>query len=168
MPNNSASALDEIDLKILQLLQEDSKMGIQAIADRVEKGISTVHTRVKKLERMNIIKKYTAVLDPVALGWTTQALIFVTLRYRSPGKGVVISMEDFCKEIAEHPYVQSVYIVSGQHDVVLVVRAKDVNKLNDFIMVVLRESPAVERTLTMFVMSSFKESLEITDLLIQS
>jgi Lrp/AsnC family transcriptional regulator for asnA, asnC and gidA len=166
MPKKTSLVLDEIDLKILQLLQEDAKMGIQAIADNVEKGISTVHARVKKLEKHNIVKKYTAILDPIALGWTTQAFIFITLRYRSPTKGDIISMQDFCAEISEHPYVQSVYIVTGQHDLILLVRSKDANGLNEFILNYLRESPAVERTQTMLVMSSYHESLGIKDLLV--
>ena len=168
MPKKTSVVLDEIDLKILQLLQEDSKMGIQAIADKVEKGISTVHARVKKLEKQAIVKKYTAVLDPIPLGWTTQAFIFITLRYRSPTKGEVISLQDFCSEISEHPYVQSVYVVTGQHDLILLVRAKDASDLNNFILEYLRESPAVERTQIMLVMTSYHESLEIKGLLSES
>jgi Lrp/AsnC family leucine-responsive transcriptional regulator len=153
--------LDETNLKILELLQEDCKIGVQKISEKVGKGISTVHARVKALEQSNIIKHYTAVLDPVMLNRPTLALIFVTIRYRVPGQSDLLSQKEFCQEIAKHPFVQEVFVLSGQYDVFLKVRTKDVEEMNRFIVDFLRELPAVERTLTMFVMDDFLETQEL-------
>jgi len=156
-----ATAPDEFDVQILEMLQEDSKLGIQKIAASIGKGISTVHARVKSLEDRGFIKRYCAVLDPALLDRSTLALIFVTIRYRVPGKDDLLSQKQFCQEIAKHPYVQEVFVLGGQYDVFLKVRTKDTAEMNRFITEYLRELPAVDRTLTMFVMDTYLESLAL-------
>ena len=164
MPRDSDAVCDDINLKILELLQEDCKLGVQKISEVVGKGVSTVHARIKALEQSNIIKHYSAILDPVQLNRPTLALIFVTIRYRVPGEPDLLSQKEFCREIAKHPFVQDVFVLSGQYDVFLKVRTKDVEEMNRFIVDFLRELPAVERTLTMFVMDSFLETLQLRKL----
>ncbi|MFW9834633.1 MAG: Lrp/AsnC family transcriptional regulator [Candidatus Thorarchaeota archaeon] len=161
MSKTSKSAIDDTNLKILELLQEDCKLGVQKISERVGKGISTVHARIKALEEDGVIKQYSAILDPVLLNRPTLALIFVTIRYRVPGEPDLLSQKEFCQEIAKHPFVQEVFVLSGQYDVFLKVRTKDVEEMNRFIVDFLRELPAVDRTLTMFVMGNFLETQEL-------
>ena len=164
MSKTNPSAIDETNLKILELLQEDCKMGVQSISESVGKGISTVHARIKSMEQSKIIKQYSAILDPVLLNRPTLALIFVTIRYRVPGEPDLLSQKEFCQEIAKHPFVQEVFVLSGQYDVFLKVRTKDVEEMNRFIVDFLRELPAVDRTLTMFVMDNFLETQELRKL----
>jgi DNA-binding Lrp family transcriptional regulator len=156
--------LDDIDMKILKLLQEDCKRSISEISQIVDKGISTVHARIKVLEKMGVIRQYTAVIDPSLLGRSTLAFILVTVRYRTPGKNEILSQREFCKEIAQHPYVQDVHVLGGEYDVLLKVRTRDVEELNRFIVDFLRNMPSVDRTLTMFAMESFLETLELRDI----
>ncbi len=164
MSRHRQSPIDETDLKILELLQEDCKLGVQKISTVVGKGISTVHARIKALEQRDIIKQYSAILNPLLLDRLTLALIFVTIRYRVPGEPDLLSQKEFCEEIAQHPYVQEVFVLSGQFDVFLKVRTKDVEEMNRFIVEFLRELPAVDRTLTMFVMGNFLETQELRKL----
>ena len=63
MSKTRQSTIDEINLKILELLQEDCKLGVQKISEVVGKGISTVHARIKALEEDKIIKQYSAILE---------------------------------------------------------------------------------------------------------
>jgi Lrp/AsnC family leucine-responsive transcriptional regulator len=165
MSKHGFALLDDTNFKILELLQEDCKIGVQKISEEVGKGISTVHARVKALEQSKIIKQYTAILDPVILNRPTLALIFVTIRYRVPGQSDLLSQKEFCQEIAKHPFVQEVFVLSGQYDVFLKVRTKDVEEMNRFIVDFLRELPAVERTLTMFVMDTYLETQELRRLI---
>ena len=158
MSKHEYAVLDDTNFKILELLQEDCKIGVQKISKRVGKGISTVHDRVKALEQSKIIKQYTAILDPVLLNRPTLALIFVTIRYRVPGLSDLLSQKEFCQDIAQHPFVQEVFVLSGEYDVFLKVRTKDVEVMNQFIVDFLRKLPAVERTLTMFVMDNYLET----------
>jgi Lrp/AsnC family leucine-responsive transcriptional regulator len=165
MSKQEFAVLDDTNIKILEMLQEDCKIGIQKISKRVGKGISTVHDRVKALERSKIIKQYTAVLDPILLNRPTLALIFVTIRYRVPGQSDLLSQKEFCQDIAQHPFVQEVFVLSGEYDVFLKVRTKDVEEMNRFIVDFLRKLPAVERTLTMFVMDNYLETQELRKLI---
>jgi DNA-binding Lrp family transcriptional regulator len=156
--------VDETDLKILGLLQDDCKMGVQRIAKQVGKGISTVHARIKAMEQKKIIKKYSAILDPNLLDRPTLAFIFLSLRTRMPGRDGMLSQKEFCKEIAEHPYVQGVYLLSGEYDVILKVRTEGVDEMRGFIVDHLRELPSIERTLTTFVLENYLETLELRNL----
>jgi DNA-binding Lrp family transcriptional regulator len=158
------SDLDKIDIQILQLLQEDGKMSREEIAKEVGKGISTVHARIKALESSGVIKKYTAILDSAKLSRQTLAFVLIRIRYYAPGQEGMLSQRDFCKEIAQHPLVQDVHVLSGEYDVLLKVRAKDIDEINHFIVDFLRHKPAVDRTLTMFAMDSYLESTELRGL----
>ncbi|MFW9918610.1 MAG: Lrp/AsnC family transcriptional regulator [Candidatus Thorarchaeota archaeon] len=153
--------LDKIDLEIIDLLQENARMKIGDIAAKVNKGISTVHNRIKALEEAGVIKQYTALIDGASVGRPTIAMVLITVRYRVPGRRDVISQREFCKEIAEHPFVQSVHVLSGEFDVLLKVRTHDVEEMNRFIVDFLRQMPAVDRTLTMFVMDTYLDSNRI-------
>jgi Lrp/AsnC family leucine-responsive transcriptional regulator len=67
--------INEIDRKIVTLLQQDARLSNAALAKKVGLTTSTVHERVKKLERKGVIKGYVAVVDPEALGKPITAFI---------------------------------------------------------------------------------------------
>ncbi len=156
--------LDSVDREILALLQTDCKQNISSIADAVGKGISTVHSRIKSMENPDVIMGYKAVVNPHAVGRDVLAFILTTVRYRVPGQQKVLSQREFCRQIAQHPLVLGVYVLSGEYDVLLKVRAKDIEELNHFIVEFLREIPAVDKTLTMFAMETFLDSLELRNI----
>jgi DNA-binding Lrp family transcriptional regulator len=156
--------LDEIDLEILSILQKDSKRSIAKIAQDVGKGITTVHDRIQALQKTGVIKEYSAILSPEHLNRETLAFILVTIRYRVPGRKTVLSQREFCQEIAGHHLVQGVHVLSGEYDVLLKVRTKNIDEMNHFIVDFLRELPAVDRTLTMFAMDTYLDSLELRNL----
>ncbi len=161
MTGKNSVDLDKTDIMILELLQENAKLTVAQIAKKVGKGISTVHSRIQNLKELGIIQKYTAVLDPSKLGRTTVAFILITIRYRIPGRKTVLSQREFCQEIAQHPLVQEVHVLSGEYDVLLKTRTRDIDELNRFIVDFLRNIPAVERTLTMFAMDTYLDTLEL-------
>jgi len=159
-----STSIDETDLKILMLLQEDAKMGVKKIAEQVGKGISTIHARIKAMEQKKIILKYTAVLDPILLNRPIMAFIFISLRTKSSGGKGALSQKEFCKEITQHPFIQGVYLLSGEFDVILKVRTKSVDEMRTFIVDYLREMPSIERTQTTFVLDNYLETLELKNL----
>ncbi|MFW9786941.1 MAG: Lrp/AsnC family transcriptional regulator [Candidatus Thorarchaeota archaeon] len=156
--------LDETNLKLLQLLQKDSKQSIKNLSDELGIGISAVHARMKSLEKAKVIDRYSAVVDPAKIERGTLAFILVTVRYRVPGRKGVLSQRAFCEEIASHPLVQGVHVLSGEYDVLLKVRAENIGEMNKFIVDFLRELPEVDKTLTMFAMDSYLDTLELRDL----
>jgi Lrp/AsnC family leucine-responsive transcriptional regulator len=156
--------LDDTNKKLLHLLQKDSKQSISKLSDALGIGISAVHARMKTLIETGVIKYYTAVVNPDKIHRGTLAFILVTVRYRVPGRKGVLSQREFCEQIAIHPLVQGVHVLSGEYDVLLKVRADSIGEMNKFIVDFLRELPEVDKTLTMFAMDSYLDTLELRDL----
>lgn len=164
MTEKNSLEFDDKDLTILESLQKDSSRTIASIADEVGLGISTTHNRIKSLEDDGVIKGYHAVLDGDKLNRSTVAFILTTVRYRVPGQPEVLSQRQFCNDIKQHHLVQEVHVISGEYDVLLKLRARDVEEINDFVVEFLRQIPAVDRTLTMFVMEEFLSTQAIRGL----
>ncbi|TFF83745.1 Lrp/AsnC family transcriptional regulator [Candidatus Thorarchaeota archaeon] len=164
MTEKSSVSIDATDIQIMKELQKDGRATNAKISKRVGKGISTVHARVKALREHGYIEKFTTVLDPKRLDRGTLAFILVTVTYRVPGGSKVISQRDFCKDIAGHRLVQAVHVLSGEYDVLLKVRAKDIEEMNRFIVDFLRKKPAVDKTLTMFAMDTYLDTLSLRGL----
>ncbi|MHA1964936.1 MAG: Lrp/AsnC family transcriptional regulator [Candidatus Thorarchaeota archaeon] len=156
--------LDEINKKLLHHLQKDGKQSISKLSDALGIGISAVHARMKTLKEAGVVTQYTAVVDPDKVNRGTLAFILVTVRYRAPGRKGVLSQREFCEQIAGHPLVQGVHVLSGEYDVLLKIRAESIGEMNKFIVDFLRELPEVDKTLTMFAMDSYLDTLELRDL----
>jgi DNA-binding Lrp family transcriptional regulator len=79
--------VDEIDRKILAELQQDGRLTVTELAERVRLSVSPAHRRLRALERSGAIAGYRAHLDAHALGLTFEALVFVTMRTPSASRG---------------------------------------------------------------------------------
>jgi DNA-binding Lrp family transcriptional regulator len=73
-------SMDPVNRKILALLQEDGRLTVTELADRVGLSISPCHRRVRELERSGAIRGYRAVIDPEAIGLAFEAIVFITMR----------------------------------------------------------------------------------------
>jgi DNA-binding Lrp family transcriptional regulator len=162
--SSAHSHYDATDIEIMKILQRNARAKHADIAKKVDKGISTVHARMKRLKKDGLIDKYSAVLNPKMLGRGTLAFILVTVTYRIPGGEKVVSQREFCRDIMGHRLVQSVHVLSGEYDVLLKVRARDIDEMNRFIVDFLRKKPAVDKTLTMFAMDTYLETHELRGL----
>jgi len=156
--------LDKKNLDLLYLLQRDCKQSIANLSEEIGIGISSVHARMKALKESGVIKNYSAIVNPDKVKRGTLAFILVTVRYRVPGRKGVLSQREFCEQITGHPLVQGVHVLSGEYDVLLKVRAETIGEMNKFIVDFLRELPEVDKTLTMFAMDSYLDTLELRDL----
>ena len=72
--------MDAVNRKILALLQEDGRLTVTELAERVGLSISPCHRRVRELERSGAIRGYRAVVDPEAIGLAFEAIVFITMR----------------------------------------------------------------------------------------
>jgi len=73
-------SMDAVNRKILALLQEDGRLTVTELADRIGLSISPCHRRVRELERSGAIRGYRAVIDPEAIGLAFEAIVFITMR----------------------------------------------------------------------------------------
>jgi len=141
--------VDDKDRKILDLLENNSKLTTNQLSKKTAIPITTIHNRIKKLEKDKIIQKYTLKLDSKRLGFQLSSYILVTFDYHENKK---FSQEDAAKKIKSLPNVVSAEIVTGETDLLIKVLATDVEDLNNFIIKKLRNVEGVDKTRTMVVL----------------
>ncbi|WP_297495295.1 Lrp/AsnC family transcriptional regulator, partial [Thermococcus sp.] len=97
----SRSGLDDIDRKILMILQRNSRTPLREISKEVGLAESTIYERIKKLKDRGVIKKFTVILDPDSLGF--KILAFILIKARAGMYGHVAD------ELKKYPQICEVY-----------------------------------------------------------
>ncbi len=147
--------VDEIDRKILDMLQCNAKLSNAELAEAVGLNVSSVHERVKKLERKGIIKGYVAVVDAEKLGKPLLALVRLTVNSHEASKSTV-------RELCERePDILECHNVAGEDCYILKVRAEGPKQL-ERLLVAIKASAEASRSITNIVLSTHKESSRIT------
>jgi DNA-binding Lrp family transcriptional regulator len=108
-----------------------------------------------------LIKGYRAVLDGGKLDRGTLAFILASVAYAHPGVDVTLSQREIAEEISKFPEVQEVHIISGDWDMIIKIRAKDVEEVGRFVVDKLRTVKGIEKTLTCMVFNTVQENLLI-------
>ncbi|MEM0313274.1 MAG: Lrp/AsnC family transcriptional regulator [Candidatus Bathyarchaeia archaeon] len=149
---NSRHPLDELDLQILGLLQEDSRLSYNKIASKLGISVGTAYNRIKSLEEQGVVKCYTALLDASKIGYELTALILI----QAEGKHLV----EVENEVAGLSNVMAVYDITGDFDIAVIARFKNREGLNHFIKKLLA-IPYIKRTVTNVVLNVVKEDPRI-------
>ena len=152
--------IDEIDAKILELLQADGRLSNAAIAEEVGLTTSTVFDRVKKLEKRGVIKKYVAVVDPDAVGKSITA--FVRLVVGTTGEAEYASCKtQFAEACMAETAVLECHTIAGDDCYMLKVRVGSTKELEQ-LLERLRSLAHVVKSTTNIVLSTFKEEFTIS------
>ena len=150
-----SNELDDTDLRLLELLQDD---GLQSMAD-LSKAIgvapSTLNDRVKRLGRLGAISGTHAHVDPHVLGLDLLAFVFV-------GWSEATVEADFLKRVASASQVLECHHVTGGWNYLLKVRVRDTRALEAFLGTVLKQVKGLQRTETLIVLSSPKETMRLS------
>ena len=144
--------MDEKDEKILKLLRENSKLTAQQISKKVLMPITTVHNRIKKLEKEGIIKKYTLEVDNKKIGRAIAAYVQIIVDYKLL-KEKKMSQHDLAKKLKQHEFVEEVAMITGGTDIIIKVRVESVDELDNFVTRYLRNIEGIEKTQTMVVLN---------------
>lgn len=144
--------LDDVDLAIINALKENAKLGIREISRMLRKSPSTIINRVRRLERLGVIKGYTALVDYSKLGYQINAITLLQV------DGAHI--EEVEKILASEPNVRSVYDITGEYDVMIISTFEDMSKLDAFIKKLLK-LPYVKKSVTNIAFRVVKESPHI-------
>jgi len=152
--------LDEKDLAILTLLQKNCRMTARETAQKTNSPITTVFAKIKKMEQQGIIKEYKAVLDSKKLNIDTTAFILASFSYRNGEKP--LSQRFIAEQIAKFPEVQEVHIITGDWDLLIKLKAVNVDAVGKFVIDKLRLVRGIEKTLTCMVFETQKETTDIT------
>jgi len=153
--------LDEKDLAILVLIQENSKLTAKQIAKKINSPITTVFAKTKRLEEIGIIKQYRAILSPEKLNLGTAAFILASVSYRAKSNDAPVSQREVAEEIARFPEVQEVHIITGDWDLLVKLRAENVDAVGKFVVDKLRLIKGLEKTLTCMVFETVKETTSL-------
>jgi|TARA_B110000263_G_C15310662_1_gene512981 DNA-binding Lrp family transcriptional regulator len=140
--------LDEIDQKIIRVLEKDARTSLRKISKRVDVSLGTVSNRVKKMEKNGVIKGYSVILNPEEIGWELNVVIGLRIQ-----KGRLIEIQE---KIAKDSRVYGVYDVTGDFDSMVIARAKNRKDLDDLSKNVL-SIDGVERSVTHLVLNTVKE-----------
>ncbi|MCW4023368.1 MAG: Lrp/AsnC family transcriptional regulator [archaeon] len=149
---DSHHKVDEIDRKIIRLLQEDARKSFNKIADSLGIAVGTAYNRVKNLEDSGILKGYTILLDSARLGYGLTSLILI----QADGS----YLADVEKQLASLDEVICIYDITGDYDMAVVARFKDRGALNNFIKSALK-MPHVSKTVTNVVLNVVKEDFRV-------
>ncbi|MDP5308024.1 Lrp/AsnC family transcriptional regulator [Paracoccus spongiarum] len=119
--------LDEVDRKILSLLQEDASLSLDQIADRVGASKTPVWNRIRKLREAGVIRRQVAILDPEALG--LEACFFVLIRTAEHDKDWAAR---FLQALRERPEVIEAHRLAGDIDYILKVQVRNARAYDRF------------------------------------
>ena len=150
---STPARLDEIDMRLLELLQEHGRTSQHDLAQAVGLSSPAVGERLRKLEERGIIRGFHAVLDPKRLGRDVTAIIFV---------GITGSQyyPEFRRRAVEHPEILECHSVTGQGSHVLKIRTDDTSSL-EALLAEIQSWPGVQWTTTSIVLSSIKETASL-------
>jgi Lrp/AsnC family leucine-responsive transcriptional regulator len=153
--------LDKRDKEILKLLQKNCKMTAKEMAKKIGSPITTVYSKIKRMEELGIIRQYKVILDSKKLDKGTTAFILVSFAYRPGGREKPLSQRDVARQIAVFPEVQEVHIITGGWDILIKVKADHVDTLGKLVMDKLRMVEGVENTLSCIVYETVKETTDV-------
>jgi Lrp/AsnC family transcriptional regulator for asnA, asnC and gidA len=123
-------SIDEIDKKILNVLQRNDKISYRELSNKLQLAASTIHNRVTKMIEEEIIKQFGAIIDPEKIGYHTIAMIGLSV---DP-----VKMNEIAEIIASYDETQLVAISSGDHDIIVQITAKDEKSLWNFINIKIK------------------------------
>jgi Lrp/AsnC family transcriptional regulator for asnA, asnC and gidA len=140
--------VDDLDLKILKLLQEDGRASFTAIAEKLRLSESTIRKRVQVLQKRDIIKQFTIEIDPYKIGIRTVAIVGVDV---DPTK-LLEAAQTLC-EIEE---IRSVATSTGDHMIMTEIWTKDGRELTKLISEKIGKIDGVKRICPAIILEKLK------------
>ncbi len=150
------SKLDVIDLKILSILQKDSRVTMQDLAERVGLSVSPCHRRVKLLEESGVITRYSAMVDQKSLGLHVSVFISIKLERQKEE-----DLDRFAKAISGWSEVLECYLMTGNRDYLLRVVAADLASYETFLKTKLTRLNGIASIESSFALSQVKYSISL-------
>jgi DNA-binding Lrp family transcriptional regulator len=145
--------IDGVDQRIIASLVADARASYADIGIRVSLSAPAVKRRVDRLRAAGVIKGFTAVVDPAAVGWNTEAFVELFCTGRTTPTQIAVATR-------RHPEVVGAYTVSGEADALVHLRASDIGHLEQALER-LRAEPFVTSTRSMIVLSRLVDSLTV-------
>lgn len=148
-----AEKFDKIDLKILRILQENSKITNLDLSKKI--GLSPAPTleRVKKLEQTGVIASYHAMVNANAIGLNVKTFVLVNLAWQKEN-----ALENFITKLNDIDEVTECYIITGEADFLLKIICKDIPAYEQLLFKKLSQLEEIERLKTLMTLSTVKDT----------
>ena len=149
-------SLDSKDLSILALLQQNARMTVKEISEKVHLSTTPVHERIKRMEAEGVIKQYAAIVDYSKVKRGLMVICYVSLKEHSKNAGV-----KFIKTINMLNEVIECYNISGEFDFMLKVVAENMDAYYDFHVNKLSPIENMGHVQSVFVMGIIKQTHQL-------
>jgi Lrp/AsnC family leucine-responsive transcriptional regulator len=149
-------ALDSKDIAILRMLQENARITVKEIADKVHLSTTPVHERIKRMEESGVIKQYATLVDHTKVKKGLMVICYVSLVQHSKHAG-----DKFIKAVWELNEVIECYNISGEFDFMLKVVCEDMNAYYDFHVNKLSQIENMGHVQSVFVMGIIKQTHQL-------
>jgi Transcriptional regulators len=149
-------SLDNYDKAILRELQQDASISNLDLSKKIGLSASACLARTKNLVESGVIQKFATIVDEKKLGMETIAFVLVNLTPLNRS-----TIHSFLEDIKRLPQVQECYTLTGSHDYLLKIVAKDMKSYRDFIIDSLMRNTAVSGVETSMVMGVEKRTVYV-------
>jgi len=148
-PRRSVEAsIDEVDRRLISFLREDGRLSVNELAGRANVSRANAYQRLGRLRASGVIRRFTVEVDHKLLGDAITALVLVDIDQHA--------WRDLTARFLSLPGVEYVGFTAGTFDVVLLVRAADMETLRDVVLEQLQAMPEVRSTQTSFVLEEVR------------
>ena len=148
MPRTADGAVDQVDRRLIDLLREDARMSVNDLAAQANVSRANAYQRLGRLRESGAIRRFTVDVDHRQLGDSITALVFVDIDQHA--------WREMGARLLELPGVDYVGFTTGTMDIVLIVRAPDMQHLRDVVLERLQSFPEVRSTQTSFVLEELR------------
>lgn len=143
--------LDEVSLKILDILQKQADISNAELAERVGLSVSPCWRRVTEMREKGVIRGSVMLVDPESLGLEVNVFVHVTLKHQDKH-----SLEEFTDTVSNRPEVMECYLMTGEADYLLRVVVENLKKYQVFIQECLTQIRSVASIRSSFALSQVK------------
>lgn len=145
--------MDELDKRILNQLQEDSRQPLEDVAEKVGSSRSAVWRRIQRLETEGVIKQHTVILDPEKAGLGVMVIAQVKMQAHSRD-----SLPFFIEKVKSFKEVIECHTLMGDVDFFLKIRVKDVQAYEDFFWNNLSQIEGVREINSSIALTAWKDT----------
>jgi len=145
--------VDNIDIKIIKLLQENARVTASEIAGNINLSVPAVSERLKKLESSGVIKQYTTIVDPVHMNKTLMAIVFVTLERPR-------FADTFAEFVKKQNDILECHYLAGDSDYALKVVTENTSTLQE-LLDHIKSLQCVQKTRTTVILSTAKNNYSV-------
>ncbi|MCI0562926.1 MAG: Lrp/AsnC family transcriptional regulator [Nitrososphaera sp.] len=136
--------IDDLDVKILGELAKDASISVPRLSKKINVNSSVVYSRIKRLVKRGLIKKFTIVINDEALGFNVKALTGINMDSKL--------RDNVLNELFKIPEVREVAEVTGRFDVLVTMTARSLDEMHQLISEKLGRIEGVQKTETFIEM----------------